>query len=89
MFLGDNSRVKLDIGRGTHTLCKLCEVGRTAHLLQLALRLELIGYGKKVDWLLRQRQLVHHTIDKAMFLLVERGFGEVLLHLGNLVRLEQ
>ena len=88
MLLRNDARVKLDICRRTHSLCQLREVVCASHLLQLALRLELIGHSKEVDRLLRHREFIHHSIDEAMLLLVEGLLGEILLHLGNLIRFE-
>ena len=85
MFLGDDSGVELDICRRSDTLGELGQIVRTSYLLQLSLRLELIGNGEEVDWLLRQSQLIHYTIDQTVLLLVERSLGKILLHLGNLV----
>ena len=43
----------------------------STNLFQLALRLELIGYGIEVYRLLCQSQLIHHAIYQAMLLFVE------------------
>ena len=88
VFLGDDLGVELDVGRRTHLLRELGQVGRAAYLLELLLDLEPFGHGVEVDGLELHRQLLDRLVDQTVLLGVERLGRDELLHGDDAVLFE-
>ena len=56
-LLGDDVRVVLDVGRGSHTRAELGDVGWAAHLVEAAHLCQLLGNGEHIDGSLRHAQV--------------------------------
>ncbi len=71
LFL-DDLRVVLDVGRSRHPVNERCDVGRAAHLLEVAGALQLLLERHEIDRLAALRQIEHALEDAAMRVAEER-----------------
>ena len=71
LFL-DDLRVVLDVGRSRHPVNERCDVGRAAHLLEVAGALQLLLERHQIDRLAALRQIEHALEDAAMRVAEER-----------------
>ena len=80
ILLRDDLGVELDVSRRTHLLRELRQEGRTTHLFELALRLESLGNGIKVNGFQFAREILDRLIDRAMNRVIEGLGSDELLH---------
>ena len=82
VFLGDDVRMILDVGRRSHEAAQLCDVERAASVFQVAVGTKLLGHGEDVYWLILNAELLDGFVDELVAVFVETFRAKELADLG-------